>query len=41
VEELLVVSRFGEFVGEEFHGFDRGERVEDATENPGALKVFL
>ena len=41
VEELLVVSRFGEFVGEEFHGFDRGERIENATQNPGALKVFL
>jgi hypothetical protein len=41
VEELLVVAGLGEFVGEEFHGFDRGKRVEDATENPGALKVFL
>jgi len=41
VEEFLVVAGFGQLVGEEFHGFDGRQGVEDAAENPGALEVFL
>jgi hypothetical protein len=41
VQKFLVVARLGELVGEKFHGFDRGERVDDAAQDPGALQLFL